>query len=113
MLMDYGWQWSSEYPVLLGVDTNPASNQLTDILIKGKQVLKNWYYRTLTLTGKINIVNTLFASLFVYVLQVIDNPSSQFYVDFYSIVNDFLWRGKKSKIPLAQLQLSKSKGGLK
>ena len=45
------WRWTKDYPYVLGVDTNPNSTQLFDILKKGEAMLKSWQNRQLTLMG--------------------------------------------------------------
>ena len=39
--------------------------------MKLETVAELWYYRSLTLMGKVLVVNTLFTSLFVYKMQVL------------------------------------------
>ena len=56
---------SCEFPVvdkspkLLGVDMNKESKQLPEILTKACSILSCWKSCTLTLYGKVNIINTL------------------------------------------------------
>ena len=81
---------SMQYLYLLGVDTNPNSTQLMEVLEKSRNVLNDWRNRSLTLTGKISVINTLVGSLFGYIMQVVPNPSDEFYEYFNCLVKDFL-----------------------
>ena len=105
--------WTKEYPTVLGISTDPSSNQLFDTLEKGKKILQSWRHRSLTLMGKVLVVNTLFASLFVYLLQVISDPPTSFYVAYDDIIKSFIWGDTKEKIRLRTLQCLKHQGGLK
>ena len=82
------------------------------IITKIKNVLETWKNRGLTLIGKIQIVNTLIASLFVYksaVLPLIPNKITQ---QIRKIVTDFIWNGRKPKINWNVLTALKINGGL-
>ena len=107
------WSWTYEYPKILGIDTNPASDQLQQLLAKGEGILSTWYYRGISLSGKIVVVNTLVASLYIYALQVLDDPHESFFVQFNQIIERFLWKGSKHKLPLEVLCASKNSGGCK
>ena len=65
------------------------------------------------LLGKILLVNTLMGSLYTYKLSVLPPVSKEQCKQFYKIVKDFLWNGKKPKIPTRILCLDKNKGGQK
>ena len=67
------------------------------ILVKVKAVLKAWACRTLSLIGKINIVNSLVASLFIHKMDLIISQ-----VETEIVL--FLWNGHKPKIPIPILQ---------
>ena len=107
------WKWDLDYPVLLGVDSSPISNQLFDILDKATDIFKSWRNRCLTLLGKIVIVNTLIASLYVYVLQVVEDPPEMLYEMYDNIVVQYLWSNKRPKIRLETLKSAKMQGGQK
>ena len=66
----------------------------------------------MTLSGKVLIINSLIASLLVYRMQVIHTLPERFVQDFNDIVNDFLWKGKRPKIPLQTLMVRSDQGGL-
>ena len=104
--------WDPGGITVLGIKIQNTENQYWDILVKAKNILKNWYYRELTLIGKV-LVNTLVISLFVYIMQVAQYPSEAFYQEFDKIIKHFLWKGKKAKIPIQLLEQSPQYGGLK
>ena len=111
------YMWSNEPMDTLGVkiDCTDNSNVLTEnynsIIGKMNKILKDWYNRSLTLLGKIQVVNTLIGSLFVYKMNVMLNLSRSQISDIEKLIRDFLWRGKTDKIPLKILQMDKSQGG--
>ena len=108
--------WSNEYVNTLGVDlfNDPESREvnITQIINKMNTVSKMWYYRNMTLTGKVVVVNALMSSLFMYKMQVLPAISTTLITKIEDIIVNFLWKGKKAKIPLHILQLSKEDGGM-
>ena len=82
------------------------------IIIKMQTITKTWYYRTLSLMGKVQVVNTLVSSLFIYKFQVLPYPPNEMIQRIEKIITDFIWSGKKAKIPLETLQKEKMYGGL-
>ena len=108
------WAWTKEYPVILGVDTSPCSTQIEKLLLRAEHVLNTWHYRQLSLTGKIMIVNTLVASIYMYLLQVLPDPSEEFYMQHDEMVTQYLWgKNKKPKISMITLKAAKISGGRK
>ena len=82
------------------------------LLIKAEGILHSWGNRSLSLLGKILIVNTLIASLFVYKMSVLPTIPQQYVKRFNEIIMKFIWNNKKPKIPLKILQANKVDGGL-
>ena len=104
----------SRYLKILGIDViKEPTLQYEEVYEKAKQVLKNWYYRKLTLLGRILIVNTLIASLFVYSMQVLESPPDSFFDKCEKMILEFIWKGRKPKIKIELLQSSSEHGGLK
>ena len=62
---------------------------------------------------KILIINTLVCSLFVYLMQVERDPPDCILKEFDSIVHAFLWRDKKAKIKMSQIQAPRKFSRLK
>ena len=100
----------------LGVDLYNDSlerdQNIRDVINRMKSVSKMWYYRNMTLIGKVVVVNSLMSSLFVYKMQILPVLDPQLIVEIENVILEFLWRGKKPKIPLVTLKLSKEDGGL-
>ena len=107
--------WSNDAINTLGVDiSNNVSKEsnFRKIIAKLKAISKMWYHRTMTLMGKVLLVNTLMASLFVYKMQVLPLISEQCIIEIESAIENFLWNGKRPKIPLKTLKCNISDGGL-
>ena len=81
--------------------------------MKTATILEQWKHRQLSLEGKILIVNTLIASLFVYKMTVLPTMPDCYIKEIYALINKFIWNGRKPKITLAQLQKNIDCGGLK
>ena len=107
--------WSSNDITVLGVVV--AHEQILDknystIVEKAKSVLQAWYNRGLSLLGKVQVVNTLVASLFVYKMMVLPMIPVNIIRNMENIIRDYIWSGKKSKVALRILQNPKDQGGL-
>lgn len=110
--------WSNGPVKILGlkIDCNPKimnSMNLEDIFVKMENVCEQWCYRNLTLMGKVTIINSLCASLFVYCLSVLPRLPWVFFDKFTAIIRRFLWNGGRPKIALEKLYTPKEMGGLK
>ena len=99
--------------VLLDCSGQAVPENFSKISDKVEGTLKNWYLRKLTLTGKIQVINTLIASKFVYKMSVLQNFSPVQLNQANRIIRDFLWDQKPDKIPLHVLQLDYLQGGLR
>ena len=107
--------WSNADISVLGITI--AHEDLVDknyqsICHKVKKVLNAWYNRGLSLLGKVQVVNTLVASLFVHKMMVLPNMPKNIRQQVDNLIRDYLWCGKKSKIAYNILQNPKSQGGL-
>ena len=107
-------KWTNEPVKVLGVlvGKGTADSNYESVLAKIKPILDTWAHRRLSLVGKINVINTLISSLFVYKLSVLPTPSHDFIKKVNKILVEFIWGGKRAKISLDVLQASKSAGGL-
>ena len=83
------------------------------MLVKIVSILKKWQKRGLSLIGKILIINALIASLFVHKMQVLPFLPETYIVKIEKEFENFIWNGKKPKIPIKTLQVLKQEGGLK
>ena len=107
--------WSNKDINVLGVTI--AHEELVDknylpLLQKVKTVLNAWYNRGLSLIAKIQVVNTLVASLFVYKMMVLPAMPRNIEKCIDNIIREFIWNGKKAKIAYRILQNPKKQGGL-
>ena len=107
--------WSNEDINVLGVQIaheDIIMKNYEKIIDKVKMALSAWYNRGLSLIGKIQVINTLVASLFVYHMMVLPRIPTIVVKRVYNIFRDFIWNGKKAKISLSILQNPKKEGGL-
>ena len=107
-------KWNNEPSNTLGIDLhhqNLAKN-FEATMIRMEAVTKLWYYRQLTILGKVLILNTLVASLFVYKMTVVHEFPDAMIQRIENCFKDFIWNGKKQKIPLNILKIRKEQGGL-
>ena len=111
------FQWSDGDINVLGITIRNHAKQTSDshnvTIDKMCKIMNSWYARTLTLIGKCMVINTLMSSLFVYRLSVLPDMTAVQLSKIDKIMREYLWRGKKSKIPLRVLQNCKDSGGLK
>ena len=107
--------WSNEDINVLGVTI--AHDEIIDknyqqLLPKVRNTLNAWYNRGLSLLGKVQVVNTLVASLFVYKMMVLPFIPSHIVKKVDNMVREFLWNGKKAKVAYKILQNPKDQGGV-
>ena len=108
------FKWTSDPICILGIDLNDQNGEdtITSIIDKMKSIIQVWRRRSLTIIGKVQIVNSLLGSLLVYPLQVLPLMSKQNVHKINKLIADFIWNGRKPKIRNQSLQLSKSQAGL-
>ena len=107
--------WSNQDITVLGVTITHQdiiSKNYMPIIDKVKKILDAWYNRGLSLIGKIQVVNTLVASLFVYKMMVLPLIPDRIIKIVDTKIRDYIWGGKKSKISYKVLQNPKNQGGL-
>ena len=108
--------WTNEPIKILGILIANDRPTLLDrnfdpLLEKTKALTKIWAKRSLSLNGKIQVINSLIISLYVYRLSVLPNPSPIFFKTFDQIIKEFLWNGKRPKIKTQILYGLKDQGG--
>jgi len=86
---------------------------LSNAVMKIKQVLKDWTYRNLSLLGKITVIKSLALPILVHPLSVLQHPSSESLKEIENIFFNFLWNGKRDRIKRDVLINDFSEGGLK
>lgn len=114
------FNWTNEPIKMLGVfiptiPNNELSNELnfTPIMDKLPNILNAWALRNPTLSGRVLLVNTLIASLFVYKLQVLLGLNTDQLQTFNSEIIKFIWNYKSPKIAHRILIRDKSHAGLR
>ena len=90
----------------------PLHVNISESIEKARNILITWSNRNLSLVGKIQIVNTLAASLFVYKMSALPNIPVQYLDNISKIINSFIWNNKRPKIKTETLAAPKELGGL-
>ena len=97
----------------IGIDDEQTiTKNYTVIIKKAKSIMQTWAARNLSLLGKVSIINTLIASLFVYPMSVLPLMPRRMVEEIHNEFERFIWNGHKPKIPLRVLQKPKFNGGL-
>ena len=105
--------WSNQSIQVLGVTIAHEDliyQNYQGIIEKVKRTLNSWHHRGLSLLGKVQVINTLVASLFVYKMMVLPAIPSYVVKNIDNQIREYLWKGKKSKIALNILKLQKNQG---
>ena len=108
--------WTNDDISTLGVAI-PCGGDLfqpdhSGLLSKLTTICESWYNRTLSLMGKVTVINSLMYSIFVYKMLTLPNYSDQQLQEIDSIIYNFIWKGKKARIAKTTLNLPRSQGGL-
>ena len=107
--------WSNQDISVLGVTIaheDIIEKNYRTIVQKARNTLNAWTNRGLSIIGKVEVVNTLVASLFVYKMMVLPTIPRGTIKNLENMIRYFIWNGKKSKIAYKTLQLPKKEGGL-
>ena len=107
--------WSNEDISVLGVTIaheDIVNKNYLPLISKVRSVLNAWHNRNLSLVGKVQVVNALVASLFVYKMMVLPIIPPRIVKTIDNQIREFIWNGKKSKIAYKVLQNPKQEGGL-
>ena len=113
------FKWADGVIESLGllIDTNNLEDQVMlnydSVVNKAKNVMNVWKTRGMSTLGKIEIVNTLVGSLFVYKMQVLPKLSDNVIAKINELIADFIWNARKPKIRNSVLSLDKCDGGRK
>ena len=109
--------WTNNSIKVLGITVSYDEKQVMmnyeAAILKVEGILKRWSKRNLSLIGRINIVNTLVGSQFVYQMMVLPAMSKPMTKRLRNNITTFLWNGRKPKISTKILELPKEEGGLK
>ena len=91
-------QWSDKIKVL-GIEIYPEIEKTVEknyakLLDKIRNVLSSWQHRTLTMLGKIQVVNTLVVTLATLKMSVLPSPPDTFFAQSKKLITKFIWDGK-------------------
>ena len=97
-------QWSDGPVKVLGIWVTAQIGEMAKInydslLTKITNICKIWATRSLTLLGRIQIINTLVIPNLIYRLQVLPSPDKEFYKRYEQLVRNFFvgkWQGQDS-----------------
>ena len=110
------FKWSNDSIDTLGVklscDKNLDVSNFLDIVNKVENICSQWKNRTLTLSGKVLLINSLMGSLYIYKMLSLQNVANTEIDKFYKTVKLFLWGNKRAIVRLETLMKKKHQGGL-
>ena len=110
--------WTNEPINVLGIwidhtDAKVLQLNYKPMVIKIEAIFNSWRKRNLSIIGKVNVINTLVASLFVYKMTVLPTIPQDIVNKVEQLMRNFIWNSRKPKVSLRTLQGPKEKGGLK
>ena len=110
--------WSDGPITVLGITIYPSMEQTVNHnyeakLKKIENILKVWGSRSLSLVGKVMLVNTLVVSQLLYCLQILPAQKPNFMKKYDAIIRKFIWSRRKPKISLGRMYRNYEQGGLK
>jgi hypothetical protein len=114
---NHGLKWTHGPIRYLGimVENDSEHTSLTNINIKLdkiQSIIDNWKHRSLSLKGKVTIINSLLISQMLYIASVLYIPQWAIR-KFNKLIIDFLWDGKPPKIKYPTIIAEVGDGGLK
>ena len=109
--------WTNQPISVLGITIDHDNDKALElnyspIINKIETIFRDWEKRNLSLIGKIQIINSLIASLFVYKMFVLPSIPVKTVTQVEELMSKFIWNGHKPKISLKVLQTSKQLGGM-
>ena len=110
--------WSDGPLKILGILVTADLGEMTKMnyqksLEKIKNVLTLWSLRSLTVIGKIQIINSLVIPHLTYLFQSLPSPNDEFWKEYKKLINQFLWKNKPPRRKYEILIQNYEKGGLK
>ncbi len=103
---EFGLFWTNDPFKFLGVVIGGGSDDLiklnySPIFERAQIICDMWKSRDISLLGKVCVVNSLIASLFVYKMSVLPDIPEYLIKDFDQMIRKFIWNGAhpKSNIP--------------
>ena len=116
--VDYPLHWIDQPIKILGifVHTDPemyAELNYSPLLKKIREIITMWHYRSLTILGKIQVINSLVASQFTYRFSTLPSPPANFFNDYKALITEFIWDRKRPKVAYEKLIQDYPQGGVK
>ena len=109
--------WTNDEITVLGIDVSYEQevlrNNYKKLIPKTAAILQSWSQRNISLIGKVNVINTLVASMFIYRMAVLPNMTPDMINSLNKLFNTYLWNGRRPKISLDKLQMDKKHGSLR
>lgn len=100
--------------VILGIiiaDDKILELNYDEMLEKASQICNSWENQSMSLLGKVLVINTFIASQFYYRMSILGNLPAVYENKYNRLIRDFLWNQGKPKIKLKALQTHKNVGG--
>ena len=110
--------WTSEPIKIPEIWIHPNMDNMMDrnyrpLLQKTRDTIMIWRYRTMTPLGRIQVVNSLVASLFVYRFLCLPSPSNSYFEEYKQIIRKIIWKDSGNKIRYVLLVRHYEDAGLK
>ena len=114
---DLPLQWSDKIKILglvcIADDRKMAEINFKETVAKARNILNIWAKCSLSLIGKILVINTLIVPLFTHRLLVTRSPTKALLEEYKKMIVEFIWESKRSKIAYYRLIRNFEGGGLK
>ena len=109
--------WSDGPIKVLGVlffpDVRDTINKNFELkYCKMENIVKTWQSRSLSIIGKVTVVNKLVIPQLLYTMQCLPCLTKEQIVECNNLMRKFIWSNKKPKIALQRLQARTDRGGL-
>ena len=108
--------WTDKSINVLGVhifatEEQQVKTNYEELINKAQSILTSWENRSLSLYGKLSVINTLVSSLFVYQLTSLPSMLPRHITQLNTMMEKYIWNGHRPKIRLDVLQSLKEDGG--
>lgn len=107
----FKWVYQMKVLGITIADNEITAKNLTEIMHKAKDICEDWTNRTLSLFGKILVINTFVSTQFAYKMSVMGTIPHKTENDYNKMIREFIWNKGKPKVKLKALQIHKTKGG--
>ena len=84
-----------------------------NVIKKIENIMGSWHSRSLSIIGKIVVINTLVISQLVYCFSSMYTPDEIVFKKIDKIIKNYIWEGKPAKIKYEMLKQQQTKGGVK